>query len=135
MQRFQIVNSVAGLDLGATNPKPTSVSGNQREAAKALFQSNDKALNIGIWDCSPGRFTADRAESSETCYILSGRVTLHDSDGRAQDLGAGDMMTLPKGWRGEWTIHEQTRKIYILHEDTDQSPMIMPLAARTDGSA
>ncbi|RVA73946.1 cupin, partial [Mesorhizobium sp. M7A.F.Ca.US.006.04.2.1] len=25
------------------------------------------------------------------------------------------MLVLPKGWKGEWTIHEKTRKLYILH--------------------
>ena len=26
----------------------------------------------------------------------------------------GEMFVLPRGWRGEWTIHEQTRKIYTM---------------------
>lgn len=121
MQRFEIVHSVAGVDLGAPNPKPTSLTENQVEAAKGLFNSNDGTLKTGIWECNPGRFTADRTQASETCYILSGRVTLHDADGRSQDLGAGDMLTLPKGWTGEWTIHELTRKIYIIHDDTSPS--------------
>jgi uncharacterized cupin superfamily protein len=25
------------------------------------------------------------------------------------------VLVLPKGWKGEWTIHEPTRKLYILH--------------------
>ncbi len=27
------------------------------------------------------------------------------------------MFVLPIGWRGEWTIHEQTRKIYAMIDE------------------
>jgi uncharacterized cupin superfamily protein len=39
---------------------------------------------------------------------------LHDTDGRSQDVGAGEMLVLPIGWKGEWTIHEKTRKLYFI---------------------
>ena len=105
------------IDLGRPSPKPTSIGGTPMEAAKQLWTSADGTLKIGVWQCSPGRFTADREASSETCHIISGRVTLHGPDGRSEELGTGDMLVLPRGWRGEWTIHEQTRKLYILHSD------------------
>ena len=107
-----------GLELGPLTPKPTSIQGDQREASRTLFASPDGRLKIGVWECTPGRFTAVRETNSETCYIVSGRVTLHNEDGEAREVGAGEMLVLPKGWRGEWTIHETTRKLYILHSDT-----------------
>ncbi|SIR36345.1 hypothetical protein SAMN05880582_11128 [Rhizobium sp. RU20A] len=102
------------LDLGAFAPKPTSIEGNQEEAAATLFTSADGKTEIGVWECTPGRFTADRSAAAEICHLLSGRVTLHEGDGTARDIGAGEMFVLPRGWRGEWTIHEQTRKIYTM---------------------
>lgn len=102
------------LDIGAFAPKPTTIEGDQKEAALTLFTSADGRTETGIWECTPGRFTADRTRSAEICYILSGRVTLHDEDGTSRDIGPGEMFALPLGWRGEWTLHEQTRKIYTL---------------------
>lgn len=41
-------------------------------------------------------------------------MTLHNGDGTRRDIGPGEMFALPHGWRGEWTIHERTRKIYTM---------------------
>ena len=30
-------------------------------------------------------------------------------------LSSGELLVLPLGWKGEWTIHEHTRKLYVLH--------------------
>lgn len=80
----------------------------------------DGLLEVGVWECTPGRFTASRDTNSETCHIVSGRVSLHGPEGRIQEVSAGEMLVLPKGWRGERTIHETTRKLYILHWDAVQ---------------
>ena len=101
-------------DIGAFTPKPTSIEGDQQEATLPLWHSPDGKMETGIWECTPGRFTADRSDNAEICHLLSGRVTLHNGDGSAREIGAGEMFVLPLGWRGEWTIHEQTRKIYTM---------------------
>ena len=114
MISFQNVDQLASLDLGPPQPKPTSIEGHQMEAARTLWSSPDGKAEAGVWECSPGRFTANRETNSEICHIISGRVTLHDGDGRARSLGPGDMLVLPIGWKGEWTIHEMTRKLYFI---------------------
>ena len=101
-------------DIGAFAPKPTSFVGDQQEASVVLWTSPDGRMETGIWECTPGRFTADRTKIAEICHILTGRVSLHDEDGTSRDIGAGEMFVLPLGWRGEWTIHERTRKIYTM---------------------
>ena len=114
---FQTFAQLSSIDLGKPEPKPTSIEGNQVEAAKTLWTSADGLLEIGVWECTPGRFTAARETNSETCHIVSGRVSLHGPNGHSQEVGPGEILVLPKGWRGEWTIHETTRKLYILHND------------------
>lgn len=107
---------LSAADIGAFAPKPTSIEGDQQEAARELWRSADGVTRIGIWECTPGRFTADRTAMAELCHILSGTVTLHNADGTTRAIGAGELFVLPKGWTGEWTIHTQTRKIYILSD-------------------
>jgi len=114
MISFENFGDLLGLNLGAAAPKPTAIAGDPQEAAVALWKSPDGKMETGVWECTPGRFTADRSQQSEICHILTGRVTLHNGDGTSRDIGAGEMFVLPLGWRGEWTIHEQTRKIYTM---------------------
>jgi uncharacterized cupin superfamily protein len=112
---FKTFGNLASMDLGTLVPKATSTSGNQVEITKMLWQSDDGLLQFGVWECTPGRFTATKDRSSETCYIVSGKVSLHGEDGEEKVVSAGEVLVLPLGWKGEWTIHEQTRKMYVLH--------------------
>jgi uncharacterized cupin superfamily protein len=102
------------MDLGEFIAKPTSIEGDQREASLALSTSADGRVEIGIWECSPGRFTADRSTSSEFCHFIAGRVEMTHTDGTKVTLGAGDAIDLPIGWKGEWRVLEQVRKLYVI---------------------
>lgn len=115
MLEFLAAHDLASLDLGDPAPKPTSIDCEQLEAVVELWRSTDGSMKIGVWECTPGRFSANREAASETCHIISGRVTLHNADGTSRDLAAGDLLVLPQGWRGEWTLHEKTRKLYVMH--------------------
>jgi len=106
---------LSNLDLGAFAPKPTSFTEGQVEAAKQLWASEDGVTQVGVWECTPGRFSADRTKSSEICHILSGSATVVGKEGGDErSIGPGDVLVLPLGWEGEWTIHEQVRKTYVL---------------------
>lgn len=104
---------LADLDLGEMEPKPTSFEGNQTEAAVSLYTSPDGRVDIGVWECTPGRFRADRSQSSEFCHFLKGRVEMTRADGTVQQFGPGDAFNLPLGWKGEWRVIEQVRKVYV----------------------
>ena len=107
-------HDLAKADIGAFSLKPTSFEGDQLEAARSFFQSPDGSIDIGIWECTPGRFTADRTNSSEICHIISGRVAVGRADGGMRERGPGGLLVLPQGWKGEWRIHETTRKLYMI---------------------
>lgn len=107
--------SLANVALNDFSPKPTALDGDPKEASQTLWQSPDGKLQIGIWECTPGRFSADRSQSAEFCHFLSGEVEMRHADGRVQRLGPGDALMLPKGWTGEWHLTKQTRKIYAIY--------------------
>ncbi|MDX3926127.1 MAG: cupin domain-containing protein [Shinella sp.] len=110
---------LAAFDLGPFSPKPTSMEGNQFEAARVLHASPDGSLEVGVWECTPGRFTADRSAGSETCHIIFGKVEMQGQDGKTRLLGPGDLLVLPQGWKGEWRLTERTRKLYIMHRQPE----------------
>jgi len=103
------------IGVGVFRPKPTTLTEGQTEAAAPLWTSQDGAISIGLWECTPGRFTADRTAAGEYCHIIRGRATVRNSDGsKARDIGPGDLLVLPRGWTGEWVIHEHMRKLYVI---------------------
>lgn len=68
----------------------------------------------GIWESTPGSWHVDARPLTEVAVILSGRGRLTDTDGYVHDLGAGDVLVLPAGWSGEWTILDVMRKLYVV---------------------
>jgi uncharacterized cupin superfamily protein len=106
--------ALANVPLGPFGAKPTSIEGKQQEASRVLWTSADERISIGIWECTPGRFTADRTKASEFCHLISGRIEMTHADGRTVQLGAGDAINLPLGWTGEWRVLEQVRKLYVI---------------------
>ncbi|WP_235624128.1 cupin domain-containing protein [Mycolicibacterium goodii] len=101
----------SGADLPAAQPKPTSKS-NQMESSVDLWADGETA--VGIWECGPGEFTADRTNATEVCHIVSGHGTVTGEDGASADIGPGSLLVLPRGWRGTWVIHDTIRKSYVL---------------------
>lgn len=98
--------------LGEPMPKPTSTT-RQHEAFLPVHES-DGVLDIGIWECGPGEFTATHDDDTEVCQILSGSATVTGEDGTSARVSAGSLLVLPVGWRGRWTVHETIRKTYVV---------------------
>ena len=109
---LSVFTGLAGIDLGALKDKPTTLTPGQQEAAKSLWTSPCETLDIGLWEATPGQFTADRSGAAEFCYFLEGKIVMTHVDGTKKTLGPGDAIMLPKGWKGTWEILEHTRKIY-----------------------
>lgn len=106
--------ALSHMDIGPFEAKFTSFEGDQKEASVELWASPDGRVSLGIWECTPGRFTADRAASSEFCHFLSGKIEMTHPDGSVQAFGPGDAITLPQGWKGIWRVVEHVRKIYVI---------------------
>ena len=78
--------------------------------------SPEKLQRIGVYDwpiwekeISVFPWTYD---SSETCYLLSGKVTVTPDGGEPVTFQANDLVTFPAGMSCTWEIHEPVRKHY-----------------------
>jgi uncharacterized cupin superfamily protein len=111
--------AAATAALPEAAPKPTSLDG-QLESTLVAWQAADALIDVGVWECGPGRFTAVRDGVSEICQILCGRATIEGEDGVSAELEAGSAIVLPSGWRGTWTVHETVRKTYVMVHDRAQ---------------
>ena len=105
----------------ATITGPLELSG-QRPGADSgdpqlgiLRFETDDAVRAGIWECEPGGWPVESRETTETCYILSGRAVITDaSTGETFEVSAGDVIVQPQGWSGRWDVQETIRKVWSL---------------------
>ncbi|MFT5226640.1 MAG: putative cupin superfamily protein [Polaribacter sp.] len=121
MINLELFESLSSTLLSSFADKPTTLTPGQTEASKMLWTSSDETTKIGVWEGTPGRFTADRTAAGEYCHIISGRATVRDADGgNARDIGVGDLLVLPQGWTGEWVIHEHMRKLFVIDASSSE---------------
>ena len=106
---------LASIDLGEFKPKPTTLTAGQVEASRVLWKSPDGSVSIGVWECTPGAFTATRDGYSEVAHIISGRCTLTTAAGESSEHGPGDLVVTNESWSGQWNVHETVRKLFIIH--------------------
>ncbi|MFF2274462.1 cupin domain-containing protein [Agromyces sp. NPDC058126] len=102
-------------DLGPAAPKPTALSEGVLEASDSLWTT--PGVDVGFWECTPGRFAATREGYTEVCQFLAGRVTIEVDGEEPVTFGAGDTLVTPSGWRGVWDVHETVRKLYVIIDD------------------
>ncbi|GAA1061881.1 cupin domain-containing protein [Agromyces bracchium] len=102
-------------DLPTLAPKPTALTHGLLEASASIWAA--AGLDVGYWECTPGRFTAVRDGYTEVCQLLAGRVTIEVDGEPPVTLVAGDTLVMPSGWRGVWDVHEHVRKLYVIVDD------------------
>lgn len=64
-----------------------------------------------VWSKEASRF-AWYYDSSETCLLIAGEVTVTPREGEAVTLRAGDLATFPAGMHCEWHITRDLSKHY-----------------------
>ncbi|WP_053385485.1 cupin domain-containing protein [Leucobacter celer] len=113
--RTHAAHDTAAADLGAHASKPTATTEGLTEASVSTW-SNGR-VDTGLWECTPGEFTAERNGYTEICTILSGRVAIEVEGQEPEEFGPGDVMVMPSGWKGVWRVHEPLRKHYTTIDD------------------
>jgi uncharacterized cupin superfamily protein len=64
-----------------------------------------------IWTKEASEFPWSYDES-ETCYFLTGDVVVTPEGGEPVEMGAGDLVTFPKGLSCTWNIRKDVKKHY-----------------------
>ncbi|WP_053352163.1 cupin domain-containing protein [Leucobacter musarum] len=113
--RTLAAHDTGAIALGEHAPKPTAITAGQTEAFLDVW--TEGRISTGLWECTPGDFTAERLGYSEVCTILSGRVTVEVAGSEPEEFGPGDVMVMPSGWAGVWRVHEPLRKHFTTIDD------------------
>lgn len=88
------------------------ISGTPEARCAVLATSADGLATSIVWECTPGSFNW-HYDFDETVHFIEGSVTICDSDGQTQRLGAGDIVVFPAGSHAIWTVHSRIRKVAV----------------------
>ena len=82
------------------------------------FRTADGKFDAGVYAVAgPHRFEVkDGYGVDEFFYFLEGGVTLTSVDGQRTEVGVGEAVVIPKGWRGTWESPGY-KKIYVIRSD------------------
>ncbi|XP_058190567.1 uncharacterized protein LOC131307859 [Rhododendron vialii] len=78
--------------------------------------SDSQLSQLGIkswpkWGCSPGKYHL-KFDAEMTCYLLSGKVKVYPKGSLLAELGAGDLVVIPKGLSCTWDVSVTVDKHY-----------------------
>ena len=109
------------MELSEPTPHGLATEGDPHESYFSAYI--DGGTEVGVWECTPGRFPGTKEGINEMMHLLSGRATIIDEDGTEHELGPGTMFVLLDGWRGEWQVRETVRKVYAIWPSARAQPV------------
>ncbi len=104
------IEQATAVELPAPTPRAGATEGDPHESAMQLYV--DDQIEIGVWECSAGRFPGARAGYSESMVVVRGSGTLTSEGGDSVELAPGSVYVSLDGWKGEWNLREPLRKVY-----------------------
>ena len=78
------------------------------------YVGHDDNFAFGWWDSGAGTWDVNFTED-ETCEFLEGDVTITDKNGDSRSFSAGDIICMPAGFQGQWTVPKYIKKIYTVY--------------------
>ena len=101
MIALEVYAKLTETKLSEFKDKPTSLTQGQKEASTLLWSSADGHCKIGVWECTPGEFTAGRSTFAKYCQIISGSALVLNHDGNGtRYLSPGDLLFYPLAGKG-----------------------------------
>ncbi|MBV1776650.1 DUF861 domain-containing protein [Burkholderiaceae bacterium DAT-1] len=91
------------------------VQGNPERTTFNHYDSPDKMVSAGIWQCQPGKWRIQFAADKEEFFaVLAGRVRVADAQDQGHEVGPGEALVIPAGFTGSFEVIEAVRKYYVI---------------------
>jgi ethanolamine utilization protein EutQ len=95
----------------------TEISDGQVSKNRVMGVSQDKHYKSGLYSSDGERANVDSYPVDEFMFFLKGGVILTSADGTVLQVGAGDAVYMPKGWKGVWNAKTGYTKFYVVYDD------------------
>jgi uncharacterized protein len=117
------IPNISGYNRDAnavTLPEPTARSGATAgdPHESTLVVDSDQQLEIGIWECAPGRYPGARRGYNELMVFVAGAATITADGHEPVVIGPGGVYPTLDGWVAEWRVTETVRKVCVIWGDT-----------------
>lgn len=98
--------------LGLPTAQP--LGGDITVRKEVFFVDESHGITSGTWESEPGRSRWEFTDRGEIIQVLSGRMTVQRDGEEPVELNPGDTAIFELGWKGEWTVHERFRKVFVI---------------------
>ncbi len=99
--------------LNEVGLKPNALAGSPVESELVIYA--DDAIEMGIWEVTPGTFRGSKEGVYEFMHFAQGAGTITDESGAVIHISPGLSVFVPDGWRGTWDVTETVRKTYVIN--------------------
>jgi uncharacterized cupin superfamily protein len=111
MTSFPLSHMTRTAISGPLDPAPAGPGVN----ATCTELVNDGYFESGVWESDP--YHADFPEGfpvTESMHLLEGEIVVTPEGGEPKIIGPGDLLVIPKGWKGRFAVTKKARKVYSI---------------------
>jgi len=91
------------------------VAGNPKRTTWNHYTNDTGEVFAGEWLCEAGSWRIEFGPTEdEFFYVTQGRVRITDENGKAVEIGAGESLVIPAGFKGIFEVIEPVHKHYMI---------------------
>jgi uncharacterized cupin superfamily protein len=91
--------------------------GNPQRTTWNHYTNNSGEVFAGVWACEAGSWQIEMGPTEdEFFFVTQGRCRLIDADGNAVEVGPGQSLVIPAGFKGVFDVLEPMQKHYMIVE-------------------
>jgi len=94
-------------------PKHSFTTPETDETTIPFYRAEDGSVSAGIWECPPCKLEIESYPVNEMMTIISGSLTMTNSDGVEETFGPGEVVFASKGAHMVWHITERLKKYFM----------------------
>ena len=111
-----------GEGLTAGDPTEFDDEGVSREEDEApapfgVHNFHTGKIMVSVYEAEPGKVYIDGLPYDEFIQVLEGRLILIPDAGGRYEFKAGDLLVLPRGYKGHWEMPEKYRELIVINAD------------------
>jgi uncharacterized cupin superfamily protein len=91
------------------------VIGNPKRTTRNHYTNATGEVLSGEWTSEVGSWRIESGpEEDEFFFVIAGRVRITADDGHTVEIGPGESLVIPAGFKGVFTVLEPLRKHYMI---------------------
>ena len=122
----------SGLEPWDPMPAEGVESGNPVQNGYQFFETANKVVTAGVWDCTPYAEKKGPYSVDEFMVLLDGSLDIEQPDGETIHFSTGDSFVIPKGAIVQWQQSEYLRKFWFIHDTPETATGSLDRAALLD---